>query len=402
MPRKIARSPYHTAVKTIIQERVITGDSTVKPDHQKKKTKKAKKTPADNDVLPRKKFHRATTATLDLAPLFVYEELKPTAFQKDGKPIFSLSKCHFEGGLFKKRAPYIKACHLIRTSDAQLVNCVNLHHTCHYSISAEQLPKFEQLARELVIPIQMYDREKSYTDPSNFLQVFNYGTDSFSKIEPVFNELSFERTALGVEKTYEKDSRGNFQAAFGLSSQSLNKRNEFGVAYPQFRENTANHVDSFLVTSKLSELTDTYRRTVQYAENSASITKEPIPELERGYFDSFAQADQSVFARAIDEDVTHEGLTDGGYNEWVKLNVHCNVHNCFRLPGRNGAMICSRVVLEEVPDPVRNDGHRHIPFDYHPVSYFLNLQYIVKQFSHGRALGPVTRLSFILAHWCWI
>jgi hypothetical protein len=123
MPRKIARSPYHTAVKTIIQERVITGDSTVKPDHQKKKTKKAKKTPADNDVLPRKKFHRATTATtLDLAPLFVYEELKPTAFQKDGKPIFSLSKCHFEGGLFKKRAPYIKACHLIRTSDAQLVN----------------------------------------------------------------------------------------------------------------------------------------------------------------------------------------------------------------------------------------------------------------------------------------
>jgi hypothetical protein len=233
----------------------------------------------------------------------------------------------------------------------------------------------------------MYDREKSYTDPSNFLQVFNYGTDSFSKIEPVFNELSFERTALGVEKTYEKDSRGNFQAAFGLSSQSLNKRNEFGVAYPQFRENTANHVDSFLVTSKLSELTDTYRRTVQYAENSASITKEPIPELERGYFDSFAQADQSVFARAIDEDVTHEGLTDGGYNEWVKLNVHCDVHNCF-LPGRNGAMICSRVVLEEVPDPVRNDGHRHIlvPRRYIMIAYMRKVaaDFARRQEKHGK------------------
>ena len=389
MPRLVARSRYRTAVETIIQERVLVSSST-QQDSDRQKIRKTKSS-SEDVASPPKKFYRATTETLDLAPIFVYEELKSTAFQEDGKPLFSLSKCQFEGGLFEERAPYIKACHLIRSSDAQLVNCLNLHHTCHYSVNVEQLLEFEQLASDLSIPIKVYDKEKSYTDPCNFLQVFNYGTDSFSKIEGVFNELSFERTALGVDKKYKKDSRGNFQAAFGLSTQSHNKRNELGVAYPQFRKNTADHVDSFLVTSKLSELTGTYSRGVVVPdENSlppSGTTTKPNSDHMGCYFDLFAHADQSVFARAIDEDVIHEGLTDGGYNEWLQLNVHCDVHNCF-LQGRNGAMICSRVVLEEVPDPVCNDGHHFIlvPRRYIIIAYMQKVaaDFAKRQEKHGK------------------
>ena len=107
-------------------------------------------------------FCRPTAGILDTAPINVYEELKENAYDETGNLVVDLASCAFEGGLFKDRAKYIKNAHLVYPSEAQLVNTKRLHHTCHYSISREQLPEFLETARKLDVQVVHYHRNQSY------------------------------------------------------------------------------------------------------------------------------------------------------------------------------------------------------------------------------------------------
>jgi hypothetical protein len=296
-------------------------------------------------------FRRPTAHILDTAPINVYEELNDDAYDLAGNLVVNLARCAFEGGLFKKRSDYIKTAHLVYPSEAQLVNTKCLHQTCHYSIGREQLPEFLETARRLAVPVEHYHRDRSFlADPQAFLRIYNFGTDAFTKIEPLFNELAFERTARAISTEYETEKRGNIQGSFGVSALSMNQRNRLGVAVPQLKACTSKQVDNFLVMSKLSEVTTTYENPPLELVDG----EEPSTD----YYTRFQEEQHSPFARAIDEDNIHEGLTDGGYLEWDRLFAHCDTHNCF-LQHRHGVILCSRVVMERVKNGTASPFSQH-------------------------------------------
>ena len=103
--------------------------------------------------------------------------------------------------------------------------------------------------------------------------------------------------------------------------------------------------------SELSKATQTYEKPTRQQ------VKDPPQDSSKNYFERFKEEEQSAFARAIDVDNIHEGLTDGGYLEWARLFTHCDVHNCF-LQHRNGVIICSRVVMEKTTDRIDSGSRR--------------------------------------------
>jgi hypothetical protein len=301
-----------------------------------------------------KMFHMATPEILDDAPVTVYEELTSDAFDTDGHPLFELSQCQFEGGLFHSRVKWIKAVHLIHPSHAQLVQAKALHQTCHYSLSQEQLDQFHDHAASQNIPLVHYTRHRSYCgDSHDFIKVWNHGTEEFQAIEALFSELRFDRTAQALSNSYKEEAnRGNSQSSFGVSTQNFKVRNNLGTAVPQFNKDTAEHVDSMLVLSKLSEaingkIPEEQGTNPQQSAPSALVDDPGHQFGIEGFYRRFIQADQSAFAKAIHPECVFEGMTDGGYDHWSRLFAHVDKHNC-RLPHRNRVLIASRVVLERI------------------------------------------------------
>jgi hypothetical protein len=304
-----------------------------------------------------RKYHRAPNEILDNAPVTVYEELSPDAFDKKGQPLFEISQCQFEGGLFESRVKWIKAVHLIHPSHAQLVQARALHQTCHYSVPQEQMDEFHQQAATQKVQVVHYDRHKSYCGGSyDFIKVWNHGTDEFDTIEALFTALPFDRTAGARADLYkEEDNRGNSQASFGVSTQNIKVRNNLGTAVPQFNKDTADHVDSLLILSKLSQtINGTDTSGLETSMTTTEVNPAPHdnnPELftSEGFYRRFIYADQSAFAKAIHPECVFEGLTDGGYDHWARLYAHVDKHNC-RLEHRDRVLIASRVVLEKICD----------------------------------------------------
>ena len=273
-------------------------------------------------------YRKVTEEILDNAPVTAYEELSSDAFDQDGKPLFEISQCQFKGGLFESRVKFIKAVHLIYPSHAQLVQAKALHHTCHYSIVQEQMEQFEEHTSCLKVSVIHYERSQSHCgDKNDFIKVWNYRSESFSKIEALFNELRFDHTAHAVSDTYQEEKRGNSQASFGVSTQNLKVRNNLGKAVPQFNKGTADHVDSMLVLSKLLETINglTSNQSGPPTESPLPTAAAPFPT--NGFYHQFIQQEHSAFAKAIHPECKFEGLTNGKYDQWARLYAHVDKHN---------------------------------------------------------------------------
>ena len=101
--------------------------------------------------------------------------------------------------------------------------------------------------------IVVYDGSHSYTDPGNFVRIWNYGTPEFQEIAPMFEHLSFSKVNRHLASLHPSD-RGNQQDALGFSTQNLKNRcPQTNVAIPALNEGTDAFQEEFAKLSTLAK-----------------------------------------------------------------------------------------------------------------------------------------------------
>ena len=102
--------------------------------------------------------------------------------------------------------------------------------------------------------IAHYYRNESYTDPSNFIRVWNDGTPEFEQIRIIFERLPFAKV-YDTCAHMEPSERGNRQRCYGFSVENISERCPFsGVALPAKNPSTDDNADIFVLMSSLSAL----------------------------------------------------------------------------------------------------------------------------------------------------
>ena len=270
-------------------------------------------------------------------PVYVFEETTVGFDKFAGRGLTS-----YQGGGYPLRDQYVACYHIVECARKQLYSFREAHKTPHYSIPHNQIEEFtyhlEGLGREMGTDIQYYYRHTSYIGTSQFIRVWNYGTEEFMEIEELFGALDFGKTIRFCDNRHPGE-RGNRQVCVGFSHLNRKKRDpRTHVSIPQVNNHTEAFVDDLVKLSKLGV-------ALGIIGSAAGITASNVPkEILR----------KETFPQHLHTECEVEAGTFAVSDPTAPLLVcHLDSPNC-REPGHDYIMVASSMFLRW--ESVEQDG----------------------------------------------
>jgi len=227
---------------------------------------------------------RLATHHLEKAPAIVFEELEEGKINH-----VQLGSLSLEGLAHPSRIDFVKKWHVVMPSSCQVYvtkrahqvslfyfNCLFLsgtwlyfaahflfllscyHQTPHCSLFSWEVGEFRWRMKKLGrdCDIIVYDPDRSYTQDSNFVRVWNHHTTEFQGIESLFHCFDFETINSSlISRSASPAECGNLQVALGFSCQNLANRCPLtSVAVPGINEGTQFFREEFAKLSTLAHL----------------------------------------------------------------------------------------------------------------------------------------------------